>query len=107
MCDEEMKEVDKENVDPEPRISTYQKLAKRVINILPLNFNRKRRRSSDFDEPSFQDQKRNRVVLSRSGSCRQGTTFLQSIMSIPRFLTQSDRDQYEYLDYMNQRESFD
>ena len=111
MNDQEMfEEEDKENVRPTSQVDSMFRLetfSTRFFNILPVNFNRKRRRSSDMEEcQQSKEVKRNKV-----SDGRRQNTFLKSIMALPRLLTRLDRSDteqhYDYLDYLNQRESLD
>ena len=106
---EMMEEEDKENIRPiqEESLFKLDTISSNIFNILPVNINRKRKRSSDMEEPS-QGVKRINCASDRN----QNRTLLQSILALPKILQKrldrSDTEQqYEYLEYLNQRESFD
>ena len=101
---------DKENVPSDSNFS-YSKISKRIYNMLPVYFNRKRKRSSDNNEnnTASSNVKKTKVVSeSNQNQCSNIVTKL--LMTLPSY-SRSDQDktnQYsEYLDYMSQRESFD
>ena len=98
-------EENKENI-PSSDFS-YSKLSARIFNMLPVYFNRKRRRSSEDSNDVAASNGKKTKIASEYNQCSNIVTRL--LLTLP--YTRSDQDknnQYsEYLEYMSQRESFD
>ena len=109
MVDIDMMDEDKENVPvDQDSMFSYAKITNRLFKILPVYFNRKRRRSSeDSESPERKCKKPN---MTESGQLSSISIISKSIISLlPSRLDPKDNEnQYvEYIDYMNQRNSFD
>ena len=117
MDDIDTMEEDKENVPmDQDTMFSYAKITNRLFKILPVYFNRKRRRSAEDSEEtsssSPSERKCKRPNMTESKQLSSISIISNSIKALlPSRLDPKDKDndnQYvEYIDYMNQRNSFD